>query len=100
MVRDSLVITPTYNESATLADLVEGVLNAGSFDMLIVDDNSPDGTGELAEQVAEVHRGRVNVLHRHGKLGLGTAYVSGFRWALDHGYQRIFEMDADFSHDP
>jgi dolichol-phosphate mannosyltransferase len=100
MARDSLVITPTYNELATLKHLVESVLNAGPFDMLIVDDNSPDGTGELAERAAEEHRGRVNVLHRHGKLGLGTAYVSGFRWALDRGYQHMFEMDADFSHDP
>jgi dolichol-phosphate mannosyltransferase len=100
VARDSLVITPTYNESATLENLVERVLRAGPFDMLIVDDNSPDGTGELAERLAEEHRGRVHVLHRLEKLGLGTAYVTGFRWALDHSYERIFEMDADFSHNP
>ena len=100
MARDSLVITPTYNESATLEHLVERVLSAGPFDMLIVDDNSPDGTGDLAERLSEKHRGRVNVLHRLEKLGLGTAYVTGFRWALDHSYERIFEMDADFSHNP
>src|SRR5689334_19959805 len=100
MARDSLVITPTYNESETLEDLVEGVLNAGPFDMLIVDDNSPDGTGQLAEHLALERHGRVFVLHRDAKRGLGTAYITGFRWALDHGYERIFEMDADFSHDP
>jgi dolichol-phosphate mannosyltransferase len=98
--RDSLVITPTYNESETLEALVNRVLQAGPFDMLIVDDHSPDGTGALAEQLAAENSGRVKVLHRDGKRGLGTAYVYGFRWALDHGYEHVFQMDADFSHDP
>jgi dolichol-phosphate mannosyltransferase len=97
---DSLVVVPTYNEAENLPQLVRQVLAAGPFDVLVVDDHSPDGTGELAERLAVEWPGRLMVLHRAGKLGLGTAYVEGFRFALAHGYDRIFEMDADFSHDP
>jgi dolichol-phosphate mannosyltransferase len=97
---DSLVIVPTYNEAANLERLVERVLRVGPFDILVVDDHSPDGTGELADNLAEERPGQVTVLHRPAKLGLGTAYVAGFRQALARDYERVFEMDADFSHDP
>jgi dolichol-phosphate mannosyltransferase len=95
-----LVVIPTYNERDNILQLVPRILAQGdAFHILIVDDNSPDGTGELAEELAR-QEPRVHVLHRPGKLGLGTAYVAGFRWGLDFGAELIFEMDADFSHDP
>jgi dolichol-phosphate mannosyltransferase len=96
----TLVIIPTYNERQNLPPLVQEVLALDhTIDVLVVDDGSPDGTGEVAESLAET-TGRVNVLHRTGKLGLGTAYLEGFRHALAHGYDLIVEMDADFSHRP
>src|SRR5260370_380070 len=95
--RESLVILPTYNEASNLKLLVSSILHQGPFDVLIVDDNSPDGTGAVAETLAKRFAGRVHVLHRSGKLGLGTAYVEGFRYALAMGYQQVFTMDADFS---
>jgi dolichol-phosphate mannosyltransferase len=98
--RDSLVVVPTYNEADNLERLVAQVIKVGPFDILIVDDNSPDGTGGLADRLASDQPIRVSVLHRAEKLGLGSAYVAGFRHALAHNYQRVFEMDADFSHDP
>jgi len=98
--RERLVILPTYNEAINLKLLVSSILHQGPFDVLIVDDNSPDGTGAVAEALAKRFAGRVTVLHRSGKLGLGTAYVEGFRYALALGYQQVFTMDADFSHDP
>lgn len=95
-----LVIVPTYNEAENLERLADEVLAQDpSIELLVVDDNSPDGTGALADRLAE-NLGRVHVLHRPGKLGLGTAYVAGFRWAIERGYEYICEMDADFSHDP
>lgn len=95
-----LVIVPTYNEAENLERLAEEVLcQDPSIELLVVDDNSPDGTGALADRLAE-SLGRVHVLHRAGKLGLGTAYVAGFRWAIERGYDFVCEMDADFSHDP
>ncbi len=96
----ALIILPTYNEADNLEPLVQEimVLNA-PFDILVVDDNSPDGTGEVADRLAGA-LGTVSVLHRPGKQGLGTAYIAGFRWALDHGYSYILEMDCDFSHHP
>ncbi len=97
---DSLVILPTYNEVGNLGRLVPAILEQGPFDVLVVDDNSPDGTGELAGQLARRFPGRVHVIRRPGKLGLGTAYLEGFTYALANGYERSFEMDADFSHDP
>jgi dolichol-phosphate mannosyltransferase len=100
VVQDSLVVIPTYNEAENLTALVGQVLEQGGFDVLIVDDHSPDGTGELAELLIGQFSNRVAVLHRAGKLGLGTAYRAGFSYALTRGYQHIFEMDADFSHDP
>ena len=95
-----LVILPTYNERENLPGIVAAVLaQGGQFEVLVVDDNSPDGTGRLADGLAAADP-RVGVIHREGKLGLGTAYIAGFKWALAAGYDFIFEMDADFSHDP
>jgi dolichol-phosphate mannosyltransferase len=96
----ALVVIPTYNEATNLPNLVPRVLEQDPrLDVLIVDDNSPDGTGAVADRLAASNP-RVHVLHRPDKRGLGAAYVAGFRWALARGYDYIFEMDADFSHDP
>jgi dolichol-phosphate mannosyltransferase len=95
-----LVITPTYNERDNLPRLVPQILQRDvRLDILIIDDASPDGTGEIADAIA-TNDSRVHVLHRAGKLGLGTAYLEGFRWGLERGYDFMIEMDADFSHDP
>jgi dolichol-phosphate mannosyltransferase len=97
----SLVILPTYNERENLERIVAAVLDQGpDFEVLVVDDNSPDGTGEIANALSAARPDRIHVLHRQGKLGLGTAYLLGFDWALARGYDFIFEMDSDFSHDP
>ncbi len=96
----TLIIIPTYNEIDNLRPLVEEIFSyAPETDMLIVDDNSPDGTGKLADEI-HLENPRVNILHRPGKQGLGTAYIAGFKYAIEHGYDAAFEMDADFSHDP
>jgi dolichol-phosphate mannosyltransferase len=96
----SLIITPTYNERSNLDAFVEATLgNAPRAHLLIVDDNSPDGTGELADEIA-ARDARVRVLHRPSKLGLGTAYTAAFQLGLREGYRYFFEMDADLSHDP
>jgi dolichol-phosphate mannosyltransferase len=96
----SIIILPTYNERENLARLVAQIfIQENHLDILIIDDNSPDGTGEIANQLAATDP-RVKVMHRTGKLGLGTAYVAGFQYALAHGYERVVEMDADFSHRP
>lgn len=96
----ALVIIPTYNERDNLPRLLPAILAQDSrLEILVVDDSSPDGTGEIADQIAHVEP-RVHVLHRTGKLGLGTAYLDGFRWGLERAYDVLFEMDADFSHDP
>jgi len=95
-----LVIVPTYNERRNVARLVDSVLAQDPrIDMLVVDDGSPDGTGALVDEIAAVNS-RVHAIHRARKLGLGTAYLAGFRWALERDYEFVFEMDADFSHDP
>ncbi len=100
MAEKALVVIPTYNEASNLPTLVPQVLAQDPrLDILVVDDNSPDGTGPLADALALANP-RVHVLHREGKLGLGTAYITGFRWALERGYEYVIEMDADFSHDP
>jgi dolichol-phosphate mannosyltransferase len=96
----TLIILPTYNEIENLQPLVEEILARGPYDILVVDDNSPDGTGDLADRLAKKHRDRVRVLHRAGKEGLGRAYIAGFKWGLAHEYDIIFQMDADFSHNP
>ena len=99
-IRRAVVIVPTYNERANVGRLLEGVLAQDRrIDVLVVDDASPDGTGAVVDAVV-AREPRVHALHRAGKLGLGTAYLDGFRWALARGYDAIFEMDADFSHDP
>ncbi len=95
---NALVIVPTYNERDNLPGIVEA-LGKLSVDMLVVDDNSPDGTGDMADKFTQEH-GYVNVLHREEKNGLGRAYCAGFEWALKHDYEFVFEMDGDFSHDP
>jgi dolichol-phosphate mannosyltransferase len=97
----SLVILPTFNERENLERIVAAILDQGAeFDVLVVDDNSPDGTGRIADRLALEMPSRVHVVHRPGKLGLGTAYIQGFEWAIERAYDYIFEMDADFSHCP
>jgi dolichol-phosphate mannosyltransferase len=98
-VADCTVIIPTYNERENIGALLPRVLELPRFRVLVVDDNSPDGTAEVVADMAR-HEPRVGLLSRAGKLGLGTAYLAGFQRALDEGAQFIFEMDADFSHDP
>ncbi len=100
MSHKTLVIVPTYNERENLPSLVECILGLPvDLDLLIVDDNSPDGTGKLADSIS-ARNPKVHVLHREEKDGLGRAYCAGFKWALAHEYEFIFEMDGDFSHDP
>ncbi len=100
MSERALVIVPTYNERANIAKLVESVLAQDRrLDVLVVDDGSPDGTGEIVDEI-HASEPRVNVIHRPSKLGLGTAYIAGFQWAIEAGYAYVLEMDADFSHDP
>lgn len=97
----SLIILPTYNEKGNIKDLTAEILSLDkNFNVLIVDDNSPDGTGKEADELAEKFSGRVNVIHKEKKEGLAKAYISGFKWALRRDYDLIFEMDADFSHRP
>ena len=96
-----LVIIPTYNERENVEAMLSTVLSlVGDFSVLVVDDGSPDGTAEIVKQVKIASPERVFLLERAGKLGLGTAYIAGFRWALERGYEAIFEMDCDFSHNP
>lgn len=98
----TLVVLPTYNEAENLPRMVAALFALGiaGLELLIVDDNSPDGTGQIAEELAQAHPGRLHVLHRPGKQGLGTAYVAGFQHALAKGADYVIEMDADFSHPP
>lgn len=96
----ALVCLPTYDERENLAPMVEAILaQVPSLEILVIDDNSPDGTGRLADEIA-ARDPRVHVLHRQGKEGLGKAYLAGFAWALERGYRLVLEMDCDFSHDP
>jgi dolichol-phosphate mannosyltransferase len=98
---EKLVIIPTYNELANIESIIRFVFGLGQdFHILVVDDNSPDGTADTVRALQPVFPGTLFLEERKGKLGLGTAYIHGFRWALRNGYQYIFEMDADFSHDP
>ena len=98
---ERLVIIPTYDEKENISDILARVfLLEPQFDVLVVDDGSPDGTGDIVEGLMTRWPGRLHLMRRAGKLGLGTAYIDGFHWALDRGYAFIFEMDADFSHDP
>lgn len=96
----TLIVMPTYNERENLPRMVQRLLSLPvKVDLLVVDDNSPDGTGRLADDLAVKHP-EVHVLHRQEKNGLGRAYLAGFKWALEHGYEFVFEMDGDFSHNP
>lgn len=98
---DSLVIIPTYNERENIDRMLETVLALPHpIDVLIVDDGSPDGTAQHVKEAMKQHPSRIYLLERKGKLGLGTAYIAGFRWALERSYAYIFEMDCDFSHNP
>ena len=99
---DSIVIIPTYNERENIENIIRAVLGLEQgFHILVVEDNSPDGTAEIVKRLQrEEFAGRLFMLQRAGKQGLGTAYIAGFRWALEHDYEYIFEMDADFSHNP
>ena len=100
MPERALVIVPTYNERFNIARLIPAILaQDASFEILVVDDGSPDGTGAIVDAIA-TNNPRVHVLHRAEKLGLGTAYIAGFQWALERKYDLVFEMDADFSHNP
>ena len=100
MAERALVVIPTYNEAINLPQIVPIALAQDPrLDVLVVDDNSPDGTGKIADELARANP-RIHTIHREGKLGLGTAYIAGFKWALERQYDFVFEMDADFSHDP
>ncbi|HXB13059.1 MAG TPA: polyprenol monophosphomannose synthase [Bacteroidia bacterium] len=101
MLQDSLVIIPTYNEKGNIENITRKVMSLlGDFHVLIIDDSSPDGTGDIVKSLIKEFPGRLFIEERKGKLGLGTAYIAGFKWALAKGYEYIFEMDADFSHNP
>jgi dolichol-phosphate mannosyltransferase len=98
---DSLVIIPTYNERENIEDIIQAVfLLTKKFDILVIDDNSPDGTAGIVKKLQTSFPDQLHIIERTGKLGLGTAYILGFHYALDKGYDYIFEMDADFSHNP
>lgn len=101
MPKDKLVIIPTFNEIENINEIIATVMELpGEFGLLIVDDGSPDGTGAAVKKLQEQYKERLHLIERQGKLGLGTAYITGFKYALDNGYEYIFEMDADFSHNP
>ena len=96
-----LIIIPTYNEKENVVRMIQRLMAMPQgFDLLIVDDGSPDGTANLVREQQECYPNRLHMIQREGKLGLGTAYIAGFKYALEHGYDRIFEMDCDFSHNP
>jgi dolichol-phosphate mannosyltransferase len=98
---DSLVIIPTYNEKENIENIINTVIGLSKqFDILIVEDNSPDGTADIVKSLIKKYPDQLFIEERKGKLGLGTAYIHGFRWALQRNYQYVFEMDADFSHNP
>lgn len=100
-MNNSLVIIPTYNEIENIHAIIKKVFELSvPFDLLIIDDGSPDGTAQVVKDLQKSYEGRLHLLERSGKLGLGTAYIFGFKWALQRGYDYIFEMDADFSHNP
>ncbi len=101
MTSDSVVIIPTYNEKENIELIIRAVFDLPkAFDILIVDDGSPDGTADIVRQLQKEFKGSLHMVERKGKLGLGTAYIRGFQWSLEQGYDYIFEMDADFSHPP
>ena len=99
---DKLVIIPTYNEKENIEAIITAVMNLPlEFHVLVIDDGSPDGTANIVKNLMETtYQGKLHIIERAGKLGLGTAYITGFKWAIEHKYDYIFEMDADFSHNP
>lgn len=102
MKSDSVVIIPTYNEKENISNIINAVLGqeGHQFDILVIDDSSPDGTAAIVEGLIQQRPDRIHIIKRAGKLGLGTAYITGFKWALQQGYNFVIEMDADFSHRP
>ena len=99
-MNNSLVIIPTYNEKENIEKIILKVISLKKdFDILIIEDNSPDGTADIVKKL-QIDHPQLHMIERQGKLGLGTAYITGFKWALEQGYEYIFEMDADFSHNP
>ncbi len=100
-MNESIVIIPTYKEKENIERIIRYVFDLSvDFHILIIDDNSPDGTADIVKKLMGIFPEKLFLVEREGKLGLGTAYIRGFEWALEHGYQLIFEMDADFSHNP
>ncbi len=100
-MKEKLVIIPTYNEKENIEAIIRKVMSLeGDFNLLIVEDNSPDGTADIVKKLMAEFSEKIFILERKGKLGLGTAYIAGFNWGLKNGYEFIFEMDADFSHNP
>lgn len=100
-LNDGVVIIPTYNEKENVESIIRAVFGLPkTFHVLIIDDNSPDGTADIVKGLMNEFPERLHIIEREGKLGLGTAYITGFKWALEHGYDYVFEMDADFSHNP
>lgn len=100
-MKENLVIIPTYNEKENAENIISAVFSLKSnFDVLIIDDGSPDGTGGIIKNIQSKYPGKLHLIERKGKLGLGTAYIRGFKWALEREYKYIYEMDADFSHNP
>ena len=99
---DRLVIIPTYNEKENIEAIITAVMSLPiEFNVLVIDDGSPDGTADIVKRLmADPYKGRVFIVERQGKLGLGTAYIAGFKWAIEHKAEYVFEMDADFSHNP
>lgn len=98
---EKIVIIPTYNEKENIVSIITAVFALGQgYHILVIDDGSPDGTGDIVRGLIDVYPGELFLEERAGKLGLGTAYIHGFRWSLERGYQYVFEMDADFSHNP
>lgn len=101
MTHRKLVLIPTFNEKENIVEMIHAVMNlAGGFELLVIDDGSPDGTGNLVKSQQIAFPERLHLIERQGKFGLGTAYIAGFKWALEREYDYIFEMDADFSHNP
>lgn len=101
MKKEKLVIIPTYNEKENIQDIIQSVMDLeGGFDLLVIDDGSPDGTADIVKTLQKNYTDRIHLIERVGKQGLGTAYIEGFKYALENGYEYIFEMDADFSHNP
>lgn len=101
IMSDSVIIIPTYNEKENIENIIKAVFSLKkAFDILVIDDGSPDGTADIVKGLQQEFPARLYIVERKGKQGLGTAYICGFKWAIEHGYEYVFEMDADFSHNP